>query len=426
MALGAGALLLVFIVGLCVRLYSLLKQRQRLVTLIDQIPGPPAVPILGCAYAFKLDSLEQLEEWGRKYVTCPDGVGMMRTWVGPFPVVLMCSNEAVQKVLENPKNIAKPPLMYNFLRKWLGMGLLTSYGARWHHRRKMLTSAFHFSTVNSFVPVFSKQAQVFVEQLEKFADSDAEVDLFPFIKRCALDIICGEATVTHVGLAQFRDGDGRGDWRATWTQHGVRGRGGDAEPTHLAPRTSSLDVAEARVVPLGQRLRLRRRPRHDHRLHTQGALLHGDDLALEHPFRHSRSASEPQSFRFAIPHHATSLSLRRSFGFDYSRSRQRHFLTSPLPRPRLPTWAAREPREGLIAALEIVSPAIRFRGRSTHSIRRSEDVPTRSPKPPSRFSDPPWADAAPAPTTTTTMGVEWTTVPAPSGRATWASASAWR
>ncbi|KAK0412006.1 hypothetical protein QR680_005976 [Steinernema hermaphroditum] len=208
MALGAGVLLVVVIAGLLFRLYSLFKERQKLVKLIDQIPGPPAIPILGCAYAFKLDSLEfvdQLEEWGRKYVMTPEGIGMMRTWIGPFPVVLICGDEAAKKVLENSRNIAKPSLMYSFLRKWTGTGLLTSDGGKWHSRRKILTPAFHFSILNSFVPIFSKQAEVFVEQIEKFAGSGEELDLFPFIKRCALDIICETAMGAEIGAQRGRN-----------------------------------------------------------------------------------------------------------------------------------------------------------------------------------------------------------------------------
>lgn len=34
--------------------------------------------------------------------------------------------------------------------------------------------------------------QVLLSELEKYADSGKEFDIFPYLKRCALDIICGQ------------------------------------------------------------------------------------------------------------------------------------------------------------------------------------------------------------------------------------------
>lgn len=33
--------------------------------------------------------------------------------------------------------------------------------------------------------------EILVDVLDKYADTGKEFDVFPFIKRCALDIICG-------------------------------------------------------------------------------------------------------------------------------------------------------------------------------------------------------------------------------------------
>ena len=67
---------------------------------------------------------------------------------------------------------------------------MTSTGAKWIKRRKILTPAFHFSILEEFIEVFDSQTTVLVENLKKF-DSEV-VDIFPFIASCALDVICGE------------------------------------------------------------------------------------------------------------------------------------------------------------------------------------------------------------------------------------------
>ena len=67
-----------------------------------------------------------------------------------------------------------------------------STGEKWFNRRKMLTSTFHFNVLQGYQETFSKQAEIFVEILEKKVGEP--FDVFPYIKRCALDIICGRQT----------------------------------------------------------------------------------------------------------------------------------------------------------------------------------------------------------------------------------------
>uniref|UniRef100_A0A1I7WVB2 Uncharacterized protein n=1 Tax=Heterorhabditis bacteriophora TaxID=37862 RepID=A0A1I7WVB2_HETBA len=38
------------------RILKWIYQRRRLISLIDVLPGPPALPIVGCAYRFSFDS----------------------------------------------------------------------------------------------------------------------------------------------------------------------------------------------------------------------------------------------------------------------------------------------------------------------------------------------------------------------------------
>lgn len=56
----------------------------------------------------------------------------------------------------------------------------------------MLTPTFHFKILEEFSPIFNEQASVFVNVLNTKADGKA-FDIFPYVTRCALDIICGES-----------------------------------------------------------------------------------------------------------------------------------------------------------------------------------------------------------------------------------------
>ena len=62
-------------------------------------------------------------------------------------------------------------------------------GTKWHKRRKMLTPAFHFTILDQFMDVFNEQSDVLVSKLK---DTGGErVNVFPFIAKATLDIICG-------------------------------------------------------------------------------------------------------------------------------------------------------------------------------------------------------------------------------------------
>lgn len=88
-----------------------------------------------------------------------------------------------QRFLEKSKE-------YNILRPWLQDGLLTvNDKSKWHSRRKILTPAFHFKILESFVEVMDVQAQVLTDVIKKEAGGKA-FDIANYIKMFALDVIC--------------------------------------------------------------------------------------------------------------------------------------------------------------------------------------------------------------------------------------------
>lgn len=96
-----------------------------------------------------------------------------------------------QILLSSPKYIEKSS-EYDFVRPWLGEGLLISSGRKWQTHRKIITPTFHFKILEEFMDIFDQQGNTFVDILHLFAKSGETFDVFPLVTLCALDVICGK------------------------------------------------------------------------------------------------------------------------------------------------------------------------------------------------------------------------------------------
>lgn len=56
----------------------------------------------------------------------------------------------------------------------------------------MLTPTFHFNMVEGYIQTMDKHAKKLVDFLGQWTETRKIVDVFPIIKRTALDIICGK------------------------------------------------------------------------------------------------------------------------------------------------------------------------------------------------------------------------------------------
>ncbi|KAI4465971.1 cytochrome p450 family 4 [Holotrichia oblita] len=70
-------------------------------------------------------------------------------------------------------------------------------GDKWRKHRKIITPAFHFQILEEFVDVFNSAGDILVKKLEEQCEKGS-VDVYPFVTRCALDIICETAMGTSV------------------------------------------------------------------------------------------------------------------------------------------------------------------------------------------------------------------------------------
>lgn len=163
------------------------KKHHESYSLAIKLPGPRAYPLIGNALTFLGKSppelLKILEKLSKQYGRT------LRVMVGPSVQVLIADPKDAEVILGSQKLIDKSD-EYKFIEYWLGTGLLISTGKKWFARRKVITPTFHFKILEQFVEVFDKHSAIFVSNLAKFKGQ--EIDVFPQITLCALDVICGE------------------------------------------------------------------------------------------------------------------------------------------------------------------------------------------------------------------------------------------
>ncbi|XP_055549735.1 cytochrome P450 4d1-like isoform X2 [Wyeomyia smithii] len=169
-----------------------------------KIGGPPGYPLLGNALLFInkpppeffLTLQNTIQESGKCF----------RLWLGPELLIVVTDAKVAEAILSSPKYIEKSG-EYDFLRPWLGDGLLTSSNRKWFANRKIITPTFHFKILEQFVEIFDQQSNIFVDQLLPKAETGECFDVFPLVTLCALDVICESAMGTTVNAQILSDSE---------------------------------------------------------------------------------------------------------------------------------------------------------------------------------------------------------------------------
>lgn len=139
---------------------------------------------------------------------------IFRLWLGQEPIICVWKAAEVEQVL-NDSFLLEKSYHYDFLRPWLGDGLLTSPGRIWRARRKLLVPSFHFNILRAFVPVFDRKSKLMVRNLNrrlsdkciKDYDEGTIVDITPIITACTLDAICETIMGVSIDAQECPDND---------------------------------------------------------------------------------------------------------------------------------------------------------------------------------------------------------------------------
>ncbi|TMW50287.1 hypothetical protein DOY81_004639, partial [Sarcophaga bullata] len=96
---------------------------------------------------------------------------------------------------------------YDLLHPWLGQGLLTSFGSKWHKHRKMITPSFHFKILQEFHEVMNVNCNKFVEKLKQVSKGDNIFDFQDQAHYLTLDVICETAMGVHINALDNHDSE---------------------------------------------------------------------------------------------------------------------------------------------------------------------------------------------------------------------------
>ncbi|XP_074031334.1 uncharacterized protein [Leptinotarsa decemlineata] len=188
----------------CVTIYFLVKylgEYLRCVEMMRKLPGPKTVPILGNTLDFVCDEVTiflKIRNWCRTY-----GPVFRLNMSSFYPSVNIAGAEQFEVIASSMKNIRKP-MVYSFLNRWLGEGLLTSTGSKWHTRRRILTPAFHFSILQQFVGIFNSETERLVQILKKETEHSS-TNVMPLISQFTLYTMAETSMGTKLNLRAEED-----------------------------------------------------------------------------------------------------------------------------------------------------------------------------------------------------------------------------
>ncbi|XP_041834888.1 cytochrome P450 4F3 [Melanotaenia boesemani] len=111
-------------------------------------------------------------------------------FLGPFyHLVRIFHPDYVKPLLMASANITmKDELIYGHLRPWLGQSLLLSNGEEWSRKRRLLTPAFHFDILKTYIATFNSSTNTMHDKWRRLvAEGKNNLEMFDHVTLMTLD-----------------------------------------------------------------------------------------------------------------------------------------------------------------------------------------------------------------------------------------------
>ncbi|KAH8401367.1 hypothetical protein KR009_004956 [Drosophila setifemur] len=169
---------------------------------LRQFNSPKGLPVVGNTHQMGKNPAEILDtvfSWWHRF-----GKDNFFFWTGPYCNFLVTNPKYVEFILSSQTLITKSDI-YKLTHPWLGLGLLTSTGSKWHKHRKMITPAFHFNILQDFHEVMNENSNKFIRLLKKVSAGDSIFDFQEQVHYLTLDVICDTAMGVSINAMENRD-----------------------------------------------------------------------------------------------------------------------------------------------------------------------------------------------------------------------------
>uniref|UniRef100_A0A8C8B1I9 Cytochrome P450 4B1 n=1 Tax=Otus sunia TaxID=257818 RepID=A0A8C8B1I9_9STRI len=147
------------IIFVLLKVVQFYQERKKLIKALEAFPGPPKHWLYGHNHLITSDTmLNQIVSWGEEYPYA------FPRWFGPvLPSLIIHHPEYAKSILG--RTDGKPNVPYKFLVPWIGQGLLILNGTKWFQHRKLLTPAFHYDVLKSYVDLMSDSVKVMLVRI---------------------------------------------------------------------------------------------------------------------------------------------------------------------------------------------------------------------------------------------------------------------
>nr|CAI5825370.1 unnamed protein product [Callosobruchus analis] len=174
--------ILVLVIVVLFTVYKKWRKGYKLRKKLEWLPQVPGLPIIGNILEFKgpttvLNDVQRLMKKHGKLIVVNIS----------FKPHIICADYDFTEFVLSGQSLLNKSGDYLYLTKWLGTGLLTSDGSKWKKRRRLTTPAFHFSILETFIPSFEKNSNIFLEKLDALVGQ--EIDIYRYVTLFALDVI---------------------------------------------------------------------------------------------------------------------------------------------------------------------------------------------------------------------------------------------